>query len=115
MVIKRGDIWWAELPEPSGSELGYRRPLVIIQSNEFNRSNISTVIAAVITSNIYLASAPGNNYYFLQKIQNYQKKSVVNVSQLITVDKSFLTDKIHTLSSKLMAQVDDGIRLVLKL
>ena len=60
MVIKRGEIWWAELPEPSGSEPGYRRPLVIIQSNEFNSSNISTVIAAIITSNIYLASAPGN-------------------------------------------------------
>ena len=60
MVIKRGEIWWAELPDPIGSEPRYRRPLVIIQSNEFNDSNIGTVIAAVITSNIYLASAPGN-------------------------------------------------------
>jgi mRNA interferase MazF len=114
MVIKRGEIWWAELPEPSGSEPGYRRPLVIIQSNEFNSSNISTVIAAVITSNIYLASAPGN-ILLSTKNSKLSKKSIVNVSQLITVDKSFLTDKIHTLSNKLMAKIDDGIRLVLKL
>ncbi len=114
MVIKRGEIWWAELSEPSGSEPGYRRPLVIIQSNEFNNSNIGTVITAIITSNIYLASAPGN-ILLPAKSSKLSKKSVVNVSQLITVDKSFLTDKIHTLSNKLMAQIDDGIRLVLKL
>ena len=114
MVIKRGEIWWAELPEPSDSGPGYKRPLVIIQSNEFNSSNIGTVIAAVITSNIYLASAPGN-ILLSKKNSKLSKKSVVNVSQLITVDKSFLTDKVHTLSSKLMAQIDDGIRLVLKL
>ena len=114
MVIKRGEIWWAELPEPSGSEPGYKRPLVIVQSNEFNDSNIGTVIAAVITSNIYLASAPGN-ILLSKKNSKLSKKSVINVSQLITVDKSFLTNKVHTLSSKLMAQIDDGIRLVLKL
>lgn len=114
MVIKRGEIWWAELPEPSGSEPGYRRPLVIIQSNEFNKSNIDTVIAAIITSNINLASAPGNILLSL-KNSKLSKKSVVNASQLITVDKSFLTERVHTLSNKLMAQIDDGIRLVLKL
>ncbi|MEA3469249.1 MAG: type II toxin-antitoxin system PemK/MazF family toxin [Thermodesulfobacteriota bacterium] len=112
--MKRGEIWWAELPEPSGSEPGYKRPLVIIQSNEFNSSNISTVIAAVITSNIYLASAPGN-VLLSKKNSKLSKKGVVNISQLITVDKSFLTDKVHTLSSKLMGQIDDGVRLVLKL
>ena len=114
MVIKRGEIWWAELPEPSGSEPGYRRPLIIIQSNEFNRSNIGTVIAVIITSNISLASAPGN-IVLSARSSKLSKKSVVNVSQLITVDKSFLTGKVHTLSNKLMAQIDDGIRLVLKL
>lgn len=114
MVIKRGEIWWAELPEPSGSEPGYRRPLVIIQSNEFNKSNIDTVIAAIITSNINLASAPGN-ILLSSKNSKLSKKSVVNASQLITVDKSFLTERVHTLSNKLMAQIDDGIRLVLKL
>ena len=114
MVIKRGEIWWAELPEPAGSGPGYRRPLVVVQSNEFNSSNIDTVIAAIITSNIHLASAPGN-ILLSAKNSILSKKSVINVSQLITVDKSFLTEKVHTLSNKLMVKVDDGIRLVLKL
>lgn len=114
MVIKRGEIWWAELPDPIGSEPGYRRPLVIIQSNEFNNSNIATVITAIITSNLFLASAPGN-VILPAKNSKLSKKSVVNVSQLITVDKSFLTEKVHTLSNKFIEQIDDGIRLVLKL
>lgn len=114
MVIKRGEIWWAELPDPIGSEPGYRRPVVIIQSNEFNSSNIATVIVAVITSNISLASAPGN-VKLSAKISKLSKKSVVNVSQMITVDKSFLTEKIHMLPIKYMEHIDDGIRIVLKL
>ena len=114
MVIKRGEIWWAELPDPIGSEPRYRRPLVIIQSNEFNNSNIATVITAIITSNLFLASAPGN-VILPAKNSKLSKKSVVNVSQLITVDKSFLTEKVHTLSNKFIEQIDDGIRLVLKL
>jgi len=114
MVIKRGEIWWAELPDPTGSEPGYKRPLIVIQSNEFNNSNIGTVIAVVITSNIHLASAPGNILLPAKK-SKLSKKSVVNVSQLITVDKSFFTEKVHSLSQKFMEQIDDGIRLVLKL
>lgn len=114
MVIKRGEIWWAELPEPTGSEPGYKRPLVIIQSNDFNNSNIKTVIAAIITSNIHIAVAPGNILLPTKK-SKLPKKSVVNVSQIITVDKVFFTEKVHTLSAKLMKQIDDGIRLVLKL
>ncbi len=114
MVIKRGEIWWAELPDPTRSEPGYKRPLIVIQSNDFNNSNIGTVIAVIITSNIHLASAPGNILLSTKK-SKLSKKSVVNVSQLITVDKSFFTEKVHTLSNKLMEQIDDGIRLVLKL
>ncbi len=114
MVIKRGEIWWAELPEPTASEPGYKRPLIVIQSNDFNSSNINTVIAVIITSNILLAAAPGNILLPAAK-SKLPKKSVVNVSQLITVDKSFFTEKVHTLSSRLMEQIDDGIRLVLKL
>ncbi len=87
MVIKRGEIWWAELPEPTASEPGYKRPLIVIQANDFNRSNIGTVIVAVITSNIRLALAPGNILLPAKK-SNLSKKSVVNVSQIITVDKS---------------------------
>ena len=114
MVIKRGEIWWAELPEPVGSEPGYKRPLLIVQSNEFNNSNINTIIAAVITTNIRLVAAPGNILLPAKK-SKLPKKSVVNISQLITIDKSFLTQKVHTLPNKTMEQIDNGIRLVLKL
>ncbi len=114
MVIKRGEIWWAELPEPAGSGPGYKRPLIIVQSNDFNKSNINTIIAAVITTNIHLADAPGNVLLPTKK-SKLPKKSVVNISQLITVDKSFLTEKVHTLSNKVMEQIDNGIRLLLKL
>ena len=114
MVIKRGEIWWAELPEPIGSGPGYKRPLLILQSNEFNKSKINTIIAAVITANTYLAAAPGN-VLLSSKQSKLPKESVINVSQIITIDKSFLTERIHTLSYRVMTQVDEGIRLVLKL
>lgn len=114
MVIKRGEIWWAELSDPIGSKPGYKRPLAIIQANEFNDSNIHTIIAAVITTNIPLAAAPGN-ILLSTKQSKLPKKSVVNISQLITIDKSFLTEKVHALQSKVMGQIDDGIRLVLRL
>lgn len=114
MVIKRGEIWWAELQEPVGSGPGYKRPLLIIQSNDFNKSKINTTIAAVITSNIRLAAAPGN-VILSSKRSKLPKESVINVSQIITIDKSFLTEKVHTLPNKFMAQVDEGVKLVLKL
>ncbi len=114
MVIKRGQIWWAELPEPVGSEPGYKRPLLIIQSNDFNKSKISTIIAAVITSNIRLTAAPGNILLSTKK-SKLPKESVINISQLITIDKSFLTEKISTLPTSIMAKVDEGVRLILQL
>lgn len=114
MVIKRGQIWWAELPESIGSGSGYRRPLLIIQSNSFNKSKINTIIAAVITSNIRLSAAPGNILLSTKK-SKLPKESVINVSQLITIDKSFLTEKVNILSSSIMANVDEGVRLVLQL
>ncbi|MBU0665712.1 MAG: type II toxin-antitoxin system PemK/MazF family toxin [Proteobacteria bacterium] len=114
MGINRGEIWWATLPEPVGSTPNYKRPILIIQSNEFNNSKINTLIAAVITSNIRLAVAPGN-VTLSAKNSKLPKESIINVSQIITVDKSFLTEKVHTLSNAIMAQVDEGLRLVLKL
>lgn len=114
MVINRGEIWWAELPEPRGSEPGYKRPLLILQSNDFNKSKIKTTIAAVITSNLRLSAAPGN-ILLSTKNSKLPKESVVNVSQIITIDKSVLTEKIHALSNKIMSQVDEGLRLVLRL
>jgi mRNA interferase MazF len=114
MVINRGEIWWAALPEPSGSGPGHKRPVLIIQSDEFNKSKINTIIAAVITSNIRLAAAPGNVLLTPQK-SKLPKKSVVNVSQIITIDKSFLSEKVYTLSNEIIAQVDEGLKIVLKL
>jgi len=114
VVIKRGDVWWAVLPEPTGSGPGYRRPVLIIQSNEFNDSKINTIIAVVITSNIRLAAAPGN-VLLPSKKSKLSKESVINVSQIITIDRLYLTEKVHSLSSSIIAQVDEGLRLVLKL
>ncbi|MBF0199454.1 MAG: type II toxin-antitoxin system PemK/MazF family toxin [Planctomycetes bacterium] len=114
MVIKRGEVWWAKMPEPTGSEPGYKHPVLVIQSDSFNKSAISTIISVVITSNTKLAPAPGN--VLLPKAQTKLKKdSVANVSQVVTLDKSFLKSKIGVLNKHLFSQVESGLRLVLKL
>jgi len=110
----RGEIWWATLPSPTASEPGYTRPLLIIQSDDFNRSRINTVIAVVITSNLRLAEAPGNVVLSKQDT-SLPKKSVANVSRLITVDKSFLTERVGKISSTKLVEVEAGVRLVLSL
>jgi mRNA interferase MazF len=112
--MQRGEIWWATLPAPKASEPGYRRPLLVIQSDDFNRSRINTVISVVITSNLRLADAPGN-VLLSQKDSGLRKKSVINVSQLITVDRSFLTEKVGRLAPEKLREVELGIRLVLGL
>jgi len=112
--MQRGEVWWASLPESSGSEPGYRRPCLIISANSFNVSHISTVIAAVITSNLRLAEAPGN-VRLPTRGTGLSKSSVVNVSQIITVDKAFLTERIGRVSPNLLASVDVGLRLALSL
>jgi mRNA interferase MazF len=112
VVIRRGELWWASLPEPAGSGPGFRRPLVIVSANSFNESRIQTVIAAVITSNLRLGDAPGNVRLPARGL-GLSKSSVVNVSQIITVDKSFLTQRIGRLTPRLQTAVDEGIRLVL--
>ena len=108
----RGEIWWATLPEPTGSEPGYRRPVLIVQDDAFNRSRIQTVIVVVITSNIELAEAPGN-VLLPRKATGLPRDSIANVSQVITVDKSFLTERVETLPHDLQEEVDAGLRLVL--
>ena len=85
--MRKGEVWWAALPRPEGSEPGFKRPLLIVQSDDFNRSRIRTVIAAVITSNLKLAGAPGN-VRLSKRASGLTKPSVVNVSQLVTVDKA---------------------------
>jgi mRNA interferase MazF len=114
MVIHRGEIWWASLSNPSGSGPGYRHPLVIIQSDDFNKSRIHTVVAAVITSNLALAEAPGN-VFLSKKSSHLPKDSVVNISQIVTIDKNFLEEKIGQLSSDALSELEDGLRLVLAL
>ncbi len=114
MVIQRSEIWWASLPEPVGSEPGYRRPVLVVQSNDFNRSRIATVIAVVITSNTNLAQAPGN-VFLPEKLTGLSKDSVANISQVVTVDKSFLTERVGTLPPNIFEQVERGLRLVLQL
>ncbi len=110
----RGEIWWAEIPEPSGSEPGYRRPVLVLQSDAFNRSRISTVVCAVVSSNIRLAEAPGN--VLLRETEtNLPRPSVVNVSQIITLDKSFLTECVGAIEKRAMKKVEEGLHLVLDL
>lgn len=114
MVIQRGEIWWASLPEPAGSEPGYRRPVLVIQSNDFNRSRIATIIAVAITSNLKLAQAPGN-VLLPRKSTGLAMDSVANISQVITIDKSFMTERIGSLPTYILEQVADGLRLVMSL
>jgi mRNA interferase MazF len=114
MVMRRGEIWWADLPDPDGSAPGSRRPVLIVQANEFNASRISTVVVTVITSNLKLAEAPGN-ILLARKTSKLPLESVINVSQVVTLDKSFLTKRVHTLSADMMQRVGDGLRLVLAL
>jgi len=112
--MRRGEIWWANLPEPAGSGPGFRRPVLIVQADEFNRSRIHTVIAAVITSNVSLTGAPGN-VSLSKRSTGLNKESVVNVSQVITLDKTFLTKRVGRLSSEKLKEVEDGLRLVFAL
>lgn len=110
----RGEIWWASLPEPRASEPGYHRPVLVVQADEFNRSNISTVVAIVITSNLTLASAPGN-VKIPARVSGLPKTSVVNVSQIIKLDKRYLVKKAKMLNKDTMSQIEDGLRLVLSI
>ncbi len=111
MVINQGDIFWIKFGEPKGSEPGYGHPHVVIQNNLFNRSRINTVVVCTLTSNLKRANAPGN--VTLNKGEaNLPKKSVVNISQLFTVNKSDLSEKIGVLSKNRIAHILQGIRLL---
>ena len=113
MVIRQGDIYWIDLEEPHGSEPGYRHPHVVVQNNLFNRSQIRTVLVCPLTSNLKRAGAPGD-VLLDKKEANLPKPSVVNVSQVFTVDKSQLSDYIGTLSPRRMRQILEGIKLVIE-
>ena len=110
----RGEIWWANLPNPVGSEPGYRRPVLVIQDDIFTQSLIKTVIVVIITSNIRLAEAPGN-VLLPQGVSGLSRDSVANVSQIFTVDKTFLVERIGSLPDYLQEEVDQGLRTILYL
>lgn len=112
MVIAQGEVWWADLPEPSGSEPGFRRPVVVVQGDAFNRSRLATVVCVPLTSNLRWAEAPGN-VLLASKVTGLPRDSVANVSQLVTLDKSSLTDRIGKLSSAKLELVLFGIDVVL--
>jgi len=112
MVISQGEVWWADLAEPSGSEPGFRRPVVVVQSDSFNRSRIATVVCVALTSNTRWAEAPGN-VLLSAKATGLPKDSVANVSQLVTLDKASLTDRAGSLPDKKLELVLSGIDVVL--
>jgi mRNA interferase MazF len=112
--MQRGEIWWANLPEPTGATPGYRRPVLLLQADAFIQSRIATVIAIIITSNLRIATAPGN--VFLRATESgLAKDSVINVSQIVTLDKQSLDEQIGHVTATTLADVENGIRLVLDL
>jgi mRNA interferase MazF len=112
--MNRGELWWASLPDPAGSSPGYRRPVLIVQSDVFTASAIQTILVLAITSNLRLANAPGNVFMSRQQ-SGLNRDSIINVSQILTIDKTMLTDFINSLPARKMQQVEAGMRLVLSL
>ena len=110
--MKRGEIWWASLKAPKGSGPGYRRPVLIVQANSFNESRISTILVVVVTSNLELAQAPGN-VRISKTDSSLSKASVVNVSQILTIDRQFLTERVGKLPGRVMERINEGLKMVL--
>ena len=114
MAMKRGEIWWADLPDSAASEPGFRRPLLIVQIDEFNRSCIRTIVVVILTTNLRLSKAPGN-VLLKSSLTGLPKDSVANVSQVLTVDKSFLTEKAGKVRKAEMQKIEAGLRLLMGL
>ena len=112
--MRRGEVWWAALNEPRASEPGFRRPVAIVQADAFNRSRIPTIVCVVLTSNLRLADAPGN-VVIPKSESGLPKDSVANVSQIVTIDRSSLTERVSKLPSRLRERIDRGLRMVLEL
>jgi mRNA interferase MazF len=112
MVISQGEIWWADLPEPAGSGPGLRRPVVVVQGDPLNRSSISTVVCVPLTSNLKWATAPGN-ILLSSAATGLPKESVANVSQIVAVDKAFLSERVGKLSKAKLDQILSGIDIIL--
>ena len=112
MVVGQGDVWWAHLDAPSASEPGYRRPVVVVQADSFNRSALRTVVAVALTSNLRWADAPGN-VKLTARATGLPRESVANVSQIVTLDKATLTERVGKLSAAKLGLVLAGIDVVL--
>ena len=112
MVISQGEVWWADLPAPVGSAPGFRRPVVVVQGEALNRSRISTVLCVPLTSNLRWAEAPGN-VMLSARVTGLPKDSVANVSQVLTLDRDLLTDRIGKLSRAKVELLFTGIDIVL--
>jgi mRNA interferase MazF len=110
----RGEIWWANLPDPVGSEPGFHRPVLIIQDDIFTQSRMKTVIVAIVTANTQLAKAPGN-VFLPCEASGLPRDSVINISQILTLDKAFLVERIGSLPDYLQEEVDEGLRIILYL
>ena len=112
VAVAQGEVWWAELPEPAGSGPGFRRPVVVVQGNPLNRSRIATIVCIPLTSNLTWADAPGNT--LLQATDtDLPKDSVANASQIITIDRSFLTERVGQLKPKRLDQILHGVDIIL--
>lgn len=114
MDIGRGEIWWADLPEPQGSAPGYRRPVLIVQSDTVNRSRLATVTVVALTGNVRLLDAPGN-VLIPAHASGLRRDSVVNVTQILTVNRDVLTERVRDVAPSLMKQVNEGLRFALDL
>jgi len=112
VVISQGEVWWADLPPPTGSGPGFRRPVVIVQGDPFNRSRIATVVCVPLTSNLKLANAPGN-VLLSARATRLPKDSVANVSQVVTLDKTLLSERVGKLSRARLELLLSGIDVVL--
>ena len=112
MVIGQGEVWWADLPEPSGSEPGFRRPVVVVQGDSFNRSRIRTIACVPLTSTLRWADAPGN-VRLERRTTGLSKDSVANVSQIVSLDRDWLTDRAGKLPRAKLELILSGIDVVL--
>lgn len=112
MVISQGEVWWADLRPPTGSGPGFRRPVIVVQGDALNRSRIATVVCVPLTSNLRWADAPGN-VLLTARMTGLPKDSVANVSQVITLDKTLLTERVAKLSRAKTQLLLAGIDVVL--